>query len=220
MARTRQTHAQRVANYLAKHPGATHEAARGHGAHLRPPGTTEYSEKKRKAEEKRIATGSGLTKTQENAIRRWFRDQAAKFNAKAEAAGDSDRIDPAHARAMGDLAVANFSHATYAKWLELVAAASDVQTTSEFFTTYAAIPYRGQSNREASNEAFQEAMMAQLGMTIDPALDFFLGGPSPKGAKGTPGEGGSRRTPRQRATRRAIQRGAAGRPRRGRRAAA
>jgi len=97
--RTRQSHAQRVANYLAKHPGASQGAARGHGAHTRPAGVTEAQERRRR-ENTRILREGGLSASERARIVRWVERMARETSRAAETKGRAG-VDPGEAHEAG-----------------------------------------------------------------------------------------------------------------------
>lgn len=96
--RKRQSHQERVASYLRRHPGASRAAARGHGEHLRAPGVSEAADRRRKARE-RVAGGTPgrdlLTDTEKAAIRAAYVARARDFARRASEFGYPElRVSP------------------------------------------------------------------------------------------------------------------------------
>ena len=196
-----QTRRRRVRDYAAEYARRTRgtargslerQAARGHGEfsrrepqrRLREEGLTEARARRLKEATRRAETGTGLTEKEKRIIRDWVRERAREWNRKSVEAGDTWMIEPAEWRAAGNLLVADFSRATFKKFEQLREAVGEVGNTAEFFDAYPAIPVRGvQTARTASQDAFRRRMEVELGMTLNPLLEFFLGGPSPKSQK-------------------------------------
>lgn len=170
--RKRQSHAVRVANYLAKHPGATRQAARGHGAHLRPPGESEYQERRRKRAVKAGGTG-GLTPTERAAIRAAYVARDREFAARAREYGYDFASDPLRAIRWANEDIerpGGWGSMTYQQFLAVWGTMLDNNTSALFFD-------HGRNDAQdpvgAVQENFVEAMNAEHGLHLSDDMQWL-----------------------------------------------
>jgi hypothetical protein len=165
--------------------------------------------------ERRTAYGhrprANLTEYQEKVIRAEVRNWVSHYNRKAGEAGASERLSPAHERAQVKLFVDQFEKTGFASFKEASAARAEYENTGRFYQVFDQPRAFGETSRDAAMAAFSEQMETELGVTLDPRLDWMLGGPSKRDKEK---ERERRQRSRDRAARRRIERGAAGRGRR------
>jgi len=145
-------------------------------------------------------------------VRRW----ASEANSKAVRAGEEMPFSARTTRSAQSAMVHQFDQIGFAKWKEASTAREEYGNTGRFFEVFAAIPERGEEAREASQREFTESVEDELGVVLDPTLEWFLGGPSPPDLERRREQRAAQRAAQ---VRRAAERAAAGRPPRRRRAA-
>jgi|SRR5215472_7259244 len=181
--RIRRTAAQHgVSVTTVRRSTALSQEARGHTL---PAGTrSEFAERMRR-EHAAIerAGGRGLTTPERKLIRQ--RVAAAAAAAQARAASDLDYFRPRQSpREAGDAWVKNFEAASYEAF-DAVFGRFEGMSAAEFYRggEIGLLPtVRNETRREERrrySQAWLEALGDEYGMTLDPDLETFAGGPSP-----------------------------------------
>jgi hypothetical protein len=169
-SRKRQSHADRVASYLRRHPGATRQEARGHKP---PPGYTEASLRRHREETLILRGEAGLTSAQRQQIKDWYIRRAAQMSARGDAYG-APGTSRAEAIFNWEMDRADWNKAGWRAFQRVREAVDDAGHTGQLYFQYGQPGLTGAAQAAAVKANFIEELNAEYGLDLNPTMRWAL----------------------------------------------